>query len=235
MARADTLRTDNADFEDAADLIDALGSEATNEWLLVDEAWSYLGTATITIPSGGTTRFQKGDKIKIDNTTTKYFYVTSVTSTQLTVTGGTDYTVANVAITNIYVSRASHPFGFPGRFNYTTTVGSSAGTFTLGTTNFWYFSIEGCWVKIMYSFSGTLASASADYLTMTLPVAFPSAGASLSLPHRGADDGTYSAGAIMQYQNNSSTVRFYKTNDLGTTDYTTGTNLLEGVSQYVWF
>jgi hypothetical protein len=43
---------------------------------------------------------KNGDKIKLTQTTVKYFYIVGVANTLLTVTGGSDYTVANAAITN---------------------------------------------------------------------------------------------------------------------------------------
>lgn len=234
MARADTLRTDNADFEDAADLIDALGTEAANGWIVVDEDWTYLGSATVGVPSGATTRFQAGDKIKFDNTTTKYFVVQSVTSTQIVFFVNTDYTVANLAFTNIYVSRVMRPLLFPARFAYTTTTGTAAGSFGSVSVNVASYTVDGGWIDLMLSFSGTLSSASTDYITATLPVALATMGISIAEPMRGADDGSYSAGATCLFLNGSATVRFYKTQDLGTTDYSTGTILIELKTRYPW-
>jgi len=86
-------------------------------WVGVNESWSYGSASapefTITVPTGATSRFQAGDRIQLTQSTVKYFIITKVASTTLTVYGGTDYTLANAAISNIYVSRAKAPFGFP--------------------------------------------------------------------------------------------------------------------------
>lgn len=100
---------------------------AQGGWCDVDEEWAYASASTITVPTGAASRFQVGDRIKLTQTTVKYFYIVGVADTLLTVNGGTDYTVANAAITNIAYSRFERPFGFPGFFNYAPTcVGFSA-------------------------------------------------------------------------------------------------------------
>lgn len=54
-----------------------------------------------------------GQKVKITQTTVKYFIVTAITSTAITGYFGTDYTLANAAITSPYYSSAKSPVGFP--------------------------------------------------------------------------------------------------------------------------
>ena len=54
-----------------------------------------------------------GMKIKLTQTTAKYFFVTAIDSTTITLYGGTDYTLANAAISNVYYSTEKAPFGFP--------------------------------------------------------------------------------------------------------------------------
>ena len=44
---------------------------------------------------------------------TLYFYVIAVADTLLTITGGTDFTLANSAITGNYFSKTVSPVGFP--------------------------------------------------------------------------------------------------------------------------
>lgn len=107
-------------------------------WTPLNVALSYASATAVTIPAGEATktnltgRITVGTKLKFDNSTTKYFYVTAVTSTQITVSGGSDYTVANSAITNAWYSNVSSPVGFPGRFNYTPAWGASVAAPTLG-------------------------------------------------------------------------------------------------------
>lgn len=107
-------------------------------WSEITDTWAYASATTITVPSGAASLYQKGDKLRLTQTTVKYFYIVGVADTVLTVTGGSDYTVANAAITDIAISRASDPFGFPGYFSFTPvftnlTVGSATniGRFTL--------------------------------------------------------------------------------------------------------
>jgi hypothetical protein len=88
--------------------------DALNDgWLDPKETWAYASATTITVPAGAASRYSVGDKIKLTQTTVKYFYVTAVADTVLTVTGGTDYTVANAAISANYYSKMASPVGFP--------------------------------------------------------------------------------------------------------------------------
>ena len=90
---------------------------ASNDgWIDANESWAYASASTITVPSGAAAKYAKGDKIKLTQTTVKYFYVVGVADTVLTVNGGTDYTVANAAITLNYYSHATSPIGFPSKF-----------------------------------------------------------------------------------------------------------------------
>jgi len=93
------------------------------------ETWAYASATTITIPAGGLLKYAVGDKIKLTQTTVKYFYVVTVADELLTVTGGSDYTVANAAITSPFYSHASTPIGFP-LMAHTPVVTSSVGAIT---------------------------------------------------------------------------------------------------------
>jgi len=102
-------------------------------WVTVTDTWTYASATTITVPSGAASIYQKGDKIKLTQTGVKYFYITDVADTLLTVTGGSDYTVANAAITSPAYSKVENPQGFPQWFNFTPTwyaltLGSSINT-----------------------------------------------------------------------------------------------------------
>lgn len=90
-------------------------------WQAVADTWTYASATTINVPSGATSLYQVGDKIKLTQTTAKYFIVTAVANTLLTVTGGSDYSVANAAITSPCYSHSDYPFGWPSYFNYTCT------------------------------------------------------------------------------------------------------------------
>jgi microcystin-dependent protein len=78
------------------------------------ETWTYASATTITVPTGATERYQKGDKIRLkQGGAYKYFTVTTVASTLLTITSKT-YTLTNDTITDNYVSKFENPVGFEG-------------------------------------------------------------------------------------------------------------------------
>jgi hypothetical protein len=95
-----------------------------NGWTPIADTPTYASSTTVTISGDHTGKFAVGDKIKLtQQTTVKYFYVTSVTygapNTTLTLYAGTDYTVANAAITSPYYSKMQSPVGFPDWFAFT--------------------------------------------------------------------------------------------------------------------
>lgn len=92
-------------------------------WIEVADSWVYASATTITVPTNATTKYSVGDKIKlVQSGNTKYFYITGVAATVLTITGGTDYTLANEAISAINYSKAETPLGFPQYFAYSPTL-----------------------------------------------------------------------------------------------------------------
>ncbi len=42
-------------------------------WQPANETWTYASATTITVPSGAASKYAKGDKIKLTQTTVKYF------------------------------------------------------------------------------------------------------------------------------------------------------------------
>lgn len=99
--------------------------------------WTYSSddgaTGVVTINADLTGIIQAGDRIKFTQTTVKYFIVTatptySAGNTTLTFWGGTDYTLANAAISATYYSHAKVPFGFntnPDKWTVTVSDNSS--------------------------------------------------------------------------------------------------------------
>jgi len=89
----------------------------TDGWVDANQTWEYASaddpTFTITVPSGATSKYSAGMRIKLTQTTTKYFIITKVADTVLTVYGGTDYDLADAAITSPYYSCVKAPQGFP--------------------------------------------------------------------------------------------------------------------------
>ena len=98
-------------------------------WVPVTGAWTYASASTITVPTGAASIYQKGDKIRLkQGAGYKYYYITIVADTLLTVTGGTDFTVANAAISDMYYSKVSNPLDFPHWFAYTATPSGTGGS-----------------------------------------------------------------------------------------------------------
>lgn len=90
-----------------------VGAIANTGWVSPPGAWSYASATTITVPSGAASKYSPGMRVKLTQTTVKYFLVTAVADTILTVYGGTDYTLANAAISAISYSTVKAPLGFP--------------------------------------------------------------------------------------------------------------------------
>lgn len=119
------IRDNLAYLKQYADLVTLTGWHA-------GETWTYASAVTFTVAGDQTTKYFIGTKIKLTQTTVKYFYVISSSysdpTTTVTVTGGTDFTLVSAAITSPFYSYAAIPVGFPHWFNYLSTVSGSGGT-----------------------------------------------------------------------------------------------------------
>lgn len=82
-------------------------------WIKVTDSWAYASATTVTVPTDATTKYSVGDFVKFDQSGTKYFRVSVVAATTLTLTGISAVTVANAAITNIYYSKVQTPQNVP--------------------------------------------------------------------------------------------------------------------------
>ena len=146
-------------------------------WIGAVGTWTYASATSITIPSGGASLYAVGDRIKLTQTTVKYFYVISVADTALGITGGTDYTLTNAAITSPYFSHAASPVGFPNRFIYAPTIGFTAGTApNTVSSGTYYFSLTGKTCTVSTYTVYTNAGATVTGATLTLPIAHASGG-----------------------------------------------------------
>lgn len=136
-------------------------------WIDPVETWTYASSTTFTVPGDVTAKYPKGTKIKLTQTSIKYFYVIATayadTTTTVTVTGGSDYSLADAAITSPYYSHSSTPQGFPQHFNFAPASTGFSGTPTEQAT----FSIKGNRVFIDYWVTGT---SNATTLTFEAPV-----------------------------------------------------------------
>jgi hypothetical protein len=95
-------------------------------WIKETDTWVYVASNQFKIVGKDVTaRFPTGTKIKLTQTSVKYFYVTacalSGSDTLVTVTGGSDYSLANAAIASTYYSYSTRPQGFPSLFAWTPT------------------------------------------------------------------------------------------------------------------
>jgi hypothetical protein len=136
------------------------------DWRPVTDSWTYASATTINTPSGATAIYEIGDKIRLkQGGAYKYYYVTAVAASLLTVNGGSDFTVANAGITNIYYSKALTPVDFPQWFNYTPSYTYLAG----GTTTIAKFNMIGKIVKVkfQYTFAGADITGA---VTISLPI-----------------------------------------------------------------
>ena len=120
--------TDNAKMATALAIA---GRSETFGWTPARQSWAYASATTITVPSGAELIYSVGDKIRFkQGAEYKYFYIIAVADTLLTVTGGSDYTVATpTAITDIYYSKAASSVGFPKNgFSIGTPTWTTSGT-----------------------------------------------------------------------------------------------------------
>lgn len=99
------------------------GTVATGNdgWIAGTGTWSYstadAPSFTISVNADLTGVIGVGDRIKLTQTTVKYFIVTAISysapNTTITVYGGTDYTLVSESITSPYYSHQKTPLGFP--------------------------------------------------------------------------------------------------------------------------
>ena len=151
------------------------------------DTWTYAsgsggGTATFTVTGDRTVALSTGTRIQLTQTTVKYFVVQSSTfgagTTTVTITGGSDYTLANAAISANAHSYMANPQGFPGWFNFAT----AASGFSSISTNVGKFAVDGRTMHIYFDVQGT---SNATTLGITLPI-----------PNQNSDGGIFIGGWI---------------------------------------
>lgn len=177
-------------------------------WTAAGETWTYASATTFTVTGDVTSKYQIGDKIQLTQTTVKYFYIQSVSfsgSTTITITGGTDYTLANAAITSNFFSKEANPQGFPAGFAYTPTTSGWAAT--PSTTCF--FSIQGRTLFLRVGVSGTSNNATHS---CALPVASSSTAGGAAHGYGAASDNSanLTTPAHLSISSGSSTVSIDK-------------------------
>jgi hypothetical protein len=174
-------------------------------WLAAGETFTYASSTTFTVAGDRTVRYSKGTRIKLTQSTVKYFVVTlsafSAGVTTVTITGGTDYTLANAVVSDPFYSYAANPQGYPRGFNYTPTfTGFSANPATSV-----YFSVQGTVVTCVF-YPGSNGTSNANSLTMSLPIAV---GSGVWTAMRGFDNGVDVTNSAMGLPSGS-TLTVYK-------------------------
>ena len=103
-----------------------LSGNGLDGWIYDTDTWTYVSATSFEVSGKDVRyRFPKGTKIKlVQSGATKYFYVTAATfstDTTITITGGSDYSLANATISGHAYSYAAAPQDFPQWFNFTPT------------------------------------------------------------------------------------------------------------------
>lgn len=163
--------TDDDDIPNKKYVDDKVATGAsTDGWSTISDTLTYASATSFTIAGvDRTTTYTKGTRIKLTQTTAKYFVVTSssfATDTTVNVTGGTDYTLANAAITSPYYSYQLNPQGYPTWFAYSTTWGG----FSANPNGTFRFSVVGTVASVQY-IPNSAGTSNATSLTFTLPIA----------------------------------------------------------------
>ena len=169
-------------------------------WIPVSDTWTYVSATSFKIAGKNVAyKFPKGTKIKlVQSGSTKYFYVVATdysADTTITITGGSDYSLANATISGQAYSYAAAPQNFPKRFAYTPIVTYVGGTTdpTSITTNF-YFAINGSLVSVTGTGQLTRGSGDRTYTAFTLPFIFGGETGSFSCQYADTVKQVYCAG-----------------------------------------
>lgn len=204
---------------------DYFDEAVTEGWAELGETFTYASASTITVASDATTRFQKGDKIRFkQGAGYKYYVVVAVAATVLTVLVNTDYTVANAAISDVWVSRAARPFGFPSGFAITGFATTGWGTPTYNTGR---LELQAGTGHFEADVSGTSNSTSTVF---TMPVNSRNAVRRLI---RSTDNGGTPVAASMDMTASSATLTLYST--LSSATWTnSGTKRVEFAIDFEW-
>jgi hypothetical protein len=145
-------------------------------WYLDLTTWTYASATTFTIASDYSNIMLPGTRLTlVQSGSTKYFSVVSSSysnpTTTVTITGGTDYTLANAAISTTAYSYAEALAGFPDYFNYAPTYSASGSmTFTSVTTELARFKLFSKTCHLTLSGLGTTGGSADTKLIASLPV-----------------------------------------------------------------
>lgn len=158
-------------------------------WFPAGETWTYASATTITVPGDLREKYSPGDKIRISQTTTKYFSIVDVTysspNTTLTVTAGTTYTLANAAISSPFHAKGATAPGFPSTFSWTPTTTGFSSDPTSSTYKFKILDNATMLVDVQQGGDGTSNAAT---FRLTTPFTFGVSGIAIGLWLFGRDN-----------------------------------------------
>ncbi len=125
-------------LQDAMMAVEDFALDLRDGWCYDTDTWFYVSSTSFKITGKNVaSRFPKGTKIKlVQSGSTKYFYVTEAvfsTDTVVTITGGSDYALANENISGQAYSYADTPQDFPQWFNFTPTLYTGWSALPTGT------------------------------------------------------------------------------------------------------
>lgn len=195
-------------------------------WITANETWTRTANTTFTITGDFTGVYAVGDKLKVTDTTTKYFYITacsySAPDTTVTITGGSDYVLAATP-TARYYSKSSSPVGFPQIFNFN---GAATGYSVIANAQY-EFSYNNGWVELYCWVTGTSNNAA---LVITAPITACNKGVDYYRfsTGQGEDNGTAFATGYNYIQKNTANITCTKSNGVAFTASGTKTVFLNG-------
>lgn len=144
-------------------------------WLPCPDTLTYASSTTATASGDLTAYYSVGMPFKLTQSATeKQFYLTAISYdggsglTTFTLYGGSDYTLADAVISDVYYSLWHNPVGFDGWFNFTPTASAVTGTITTYTAS-GAFSMVGNKVHIDAMVTITDAGTGSGALRITMP------------------------------------------------------------------
>lgn len=143
-------------------------------WINAFETWTYASATSFTVSGDRTTVFRAGTKLKMTNSTVKYFFVSSSSysapNTTVNLISNASYSLANAAITSNYWSYSCNPQGFPVSMSLNTiTYTTSGSAFTNApTTSGAIFWCEGNVIFFQIKFVSNATSGGTGFIYATL-------------------------------------------------------------------
>ena len=199
------------------------------------ETWTYAsgsggGAASFTISGIDlTAKYSPGTRIKLTQTTVKYFVVTSSTfgggNTTVNIMAGTSYTLANAAISANYHSYVVNPQGWPQYFSYTPTATGLSSALTVNVSK---WAVVGRLCSFVFDVNGTSNAAT---FTLTGPIT-PDATNYTAMTFLTIDNGTSGSGRADSAV--ATTIRFGKTAASAGGFTTSGQKGAVGMFQYLF-